>query len=73
MEPDLRYASAGDMIRKAACVNNMQGQPSVEMLIDDKTHQRIEELAHKAHLEVCQRVDLRRDLASRLLLSDGPF
>eukprot|EP00975_Prorocentrum_lima_P045154 9457446-Prorocentrum_lima.AAC.1 len=37
------------------------------MLREDETHKHIQELAQKAHLEVCQCVDLRRYLANRLL------
>eukprot|EP00975_Prorocentrum_lima_P055061 11543947-Prorocentrum_lima.AAC.1 len=31
------------------------GQLSSEMLKEDKTHQRVQELAQKSHLEACQR------------------
>ena len=40
---------------------------------DDRLDIVLRELALKTHQEARQRVDIRRDLAARLLHSDGPF
>eukprot|EP00975_Prorocentrum_lima_P063757 12893461-Prorocentrum_lima.AAC.1 len=47
------------------------GQLIVDILKEDKTQQRVPELAQKAHLETQRRDYLRKDLASRFL--HGPF
>lgn len=49
------------------------GQLTTELSPTEKAHVVVRQLARKAHLETRQRVDLRRDLASRLRPSEGPF
>ena len=48
-------------------------QFSTEPARDERTEQWLKDEAIKAHLEARQRVDIRRDLAARLLPSHGPF